>query len=158
MTTLAGIWELLAGRALAKDAAAERAAQASEFRLRAVPREDIHLFVKPLDNTRVVRLVDRKDSVASLGVATSVPLASLLLIALLLPGGYSLLASRQMAKLQREREQLTNTIRDLRGQQAALMSPRKLDEWAGTEYQSPKASAVIFAAPEGAYASLQQPR
>ena len=40
-----------------------------DYRLRALPREDIHLYVKPIDNTNVVRVVDKKDWMANIWVA-----------------------------------------------------------------------------------------
>ncbi len=91
MATFAGIWEwFIAGKAVAAHPAH------GEFRVRPLPKEDIHLFVKDFDNSRVARLVDTSDRMATFGVATTVPLVALLFIALLLPGGYNLLASRRI--------------------------------------------------------------
>jgi len=142
MATFAGIWEwFIAGKAVAAHPAH------GEFRVRPLPKEDIHLFVKDFDNSRVARLVDTSDRMATFGVATTVPLVALLFIALLLPGGYNLLASRRIDQLQKEREVLVNQIRGLKAEYSALVSPRNLDEWAGTQYETPKAQAVVYAPP-----------
>lgn len=126
-----------------------------DCRLRPLPKEEIYVFVKAIDNTKLVRVVDRKDWAASAGVAGSVVVASLLLIALLLPGGWSLLASHRMEQLKRERAQLVNELRDLRVKEAALKSPEKLEEYAGDRFVTPAATAVVFAAPtQGTVASL----
>lgn len=151
MATFAGIWEwFIAGKAAVGHAAP------GEFQVRPLPKEDIHLFVKDFDNTRVVRLVDTSDRVASFGIASTVPVVALLFIALLLPGGYNLLASRRLDQLQREREVLLNQIRGVKAEYSALVSPQNLDQWAGSQYETPKAQAVIYAPPsKDAQAKLQ---
>lgn len=146
MTSLAAIFDWLgAGRAVGR--VAEHGAEAGDYRLRALPREEIHLYVKAIDNAKVVRLVDKKDWAASMGMAGGVIISSLLLIALLLPGGYNLLASRRMETLKAERQQLVNELRVLRSEEAALLSPQNLDQWAGEKFVSPTAAAVVFAPP-----------
>ncbi len=126
-----------------------------DCRLRPLPKEEIYVFVKAIDNTKLVRVVDRKDWAASAGVAGSVVVASLLLIALLLPGGVSLLASHRMEQLKKERAVLVNELRDLRSKEAALKSPEKLEEYAGDRFVTPAATAVVFAPPaQGTVASL----
>jgi hypothetical protein len=154
MTSLAALFDwLAAGRTLGQTA--ERGSGVEDFRLRSLPKEEIHVFVKSIDNSKVVRLVDRKDWMASLGMAAGVLFASLLLIALLLPGGYSLLASRRMERLKAEREALTNELRVLRIREAALLSPSQLEQWAGSKFQNPTAASVVFAPPtKGTVASL----
>ncbi|MBI5087107.1 MAG: hypothetical protein HZB13_21225 [Acidobacteria bacterium] len=84
-------------------------------------------------------------------------MASLLLIALLLPGGYSLLASRRVEQLRAEREQLTNELRVLRSKEASLLSPRQLEQWAGRQFHNPTAASVVFAPPaKGTVAALDK--
>lgn len=134
---------------------AARGGRAADFRVRSLPKEEIHVYVKAIDNANVVRLVDNKDWRASAGMAGGVIAASLLLILLLLPGGYSLLASRRMEQLKSEREVLVNELRVLRSREAALLSPRQLEEWAGEKFVNPTAAAVVFAPPsKGTVASL----
>ena len=128
-------------------------------RLRPLPKEEIYVFVKAIDNTKLVRVVDRKDWAASAGVAGSVVVASLLLIGLLLPGGVSLLSSHRMEQLKKERAVLVNELRDLRAKEASLKSPEKLEEYAGDRFVTPPAGAVVFAPPARAtVASLGRKR
>lgn len=154
MTSLAALFDwLAAGKALS--GAAARRGNATDFRLRRLPKEEIHLYVKAIDNSTVVRLVDKKDWMASVGMAGGVLTASLLLIATLLPGGYTLLASHRMEQLKHDRDQMTNELRILRSKEAALMNPGNLEQWGGQDFTTPTAAAVIFAPPsKGAVASL----
>lgn len=145
MTSLAGLYDWLVA-----DKAAQRAegrSEAPDYRLRALPREDILLFVKEIDNDNLVQVRDRKDWAASVSMVAGVMVASLLVIALLLPGGYSLLASRRMNHLQQQREAMINQLRVLRVEEASLLSPRQVEQWAGDQYVAPPPSAVVHAAP-----------
>jgi len=105
----------------------------------------------------VIRLVDTTDSLRSAGMAAGVMIASVMLIALLMPGGFSLLASRQMGQLNAERDQLVNELRQVRSREAELLNPKQLEQWAGPHFQTPTAAAMIFAAPaQGTVASLRK--
>lgn len=156
MTSLAGLYDwLVAGKAAGK--AAVRRREGQDYRLRALPREEIHFYVKEIDNTRLVRLPDRRDTASSMALAGGVVLAAALIVLVLTPGGYSLLASRQMERLKTEREHLVNTLRELRVEEARLLSPVQMEQWAGEKFVEPAASAVVFAPPsEGTVASLNQ--
>jgi hypothetical protein len=145
MTSLAGLYDwLVAGKA---SAAADAAGAAPDYRLRALPREDILLFVKEIDNDHVVAVRDKRDWVASIAMAAGVLASSLLLISLLLPGGYALLASRRVDTLRQERETLVNQLRVLRVQEAALLSPRYVEASAGNRYVAPTARTVVHMSP-----------
>ncbi|WP_321472451.1 hypothetical protein [uncultured Paludibaculum sp.] len=154
MTSLAALFDwLAAGKAMSS--AAARRGNSTDFRLRQLPKEEIHLYVKSIDNSTVVRLVDKKDWLASVGMAGGVLTASLLLIATLLPGGYTLLAGHRMEQLKHDRDQMTNELRILRSKEASLLSPTQLEQWGGHDFSTPTAASVIFAPPsKGAVASL----
>jgi len=143
MATFGGLMEWLGASA----APARR--EKSDFRLRAVPREDILLFVKEIDNAAVVRVADRRETIASVGMAGGVIATSLLVIALLLPGTYSLVVSHQIEAQKQQRAQLMNTLRTVRTERARLESPAQVEQWAGVEYVAPAATAVLYAAPKG---------
>lgn len=143
MTNLAALFDWLA----AGNAAAQRRKPVNDCQMRTLPKEEIHLYVKFIDNTRVVRVVDRKDWAASVGMACGVVTASLLLIGLLLPGGYSLMASRRIEELRGEREQLVNHLKELRVREARMLSPEQLEQWAGGKFVDPPASSVVYALP-----------
>lgn len=155
MTTLGALFGwLTAGKAAS---GALGGGRRGSYRLRPLPKEEIYVFVKAIDNTKLVRVVDQKDWAASAGVAGSVVVASLLLIGLLLPGGVNLLVGHRMEALKKERAVLVNELRELRAKEAGLKSPDKLDEYAGDQFVTPAASAVVFAAPaRGTVAALKR--
>lgn len=156
MTSLAALFDWLAA-GTPEGRAASRNGNGTDFRLRTLPKEDIHVFVKSIDNSTVIRLVDNRDWLKSAGMAVGVLLASVMLIALLMPGGFSLLASRQIGQLNNERDQLVNELRQVRTREAELLNPKQLEEWAGQKFHNPAASAMIFAPPaQGTVASLQK--
>jgi len=156
MTSLAALFDWLAA-GTPEGRAASRNSNGTDFRLRTLPKEDIHVFIKTIDNSTVIRLVDKQDSLRSAGMAAGVMIASVMLIALLMPGGFSLLASRQMGQLNSERDQLINELRQVRSREAELLNPRQLEQWAGPNFHTPTAAAIIFAAPaQGTVASLRK--
>lgn len=143
MATLGGLMEWLG----AAKAPARR--EKSDFRLRALPREDILLFVKEIDQAGVVRVADGKETLANVGMAGGVLMTSVLVIALLLPGTYSMVVSHRIEELKQERAQLVNTLRQKRAERARLESPAQVEQWAGEEFIAPAANAVLYAAPGG---------
>jgi hypothetical protein len=146
MTSLAGLYEwLVAGKA--GEHTAENGRGPEEFRLRELPREDIHLHIKAIDNTKVVRVVDKKDWFASLGMSIGVLSVSVLLIALMLPGGYALLASHRIEQLKAQRLELRNQLNVLRSEEAKVLSPGQMEQWAGEKFIDPPAHAVVFTTP-----------
>lgn len=147
MTSLAALFDwLAAGKAVQR--ARVGGSQASA-RLRALPKEEIHLYVKPVDNSRVVRLVDKRDWLQTIGMTCTALTVTVLAIALLLPGGYNLLMSRKVELLKAQRDTRINALRQLRSEEAALLSPAQLQMWGGEKFVAPTAASVIFAPPTG---------
>ena len=147
MTSLAGLYDwLVAGKAAS---GAEASGEAPDYRLRALPREDILLFVKEIDNDHVVPVRDTRDWFASLTMVAGVLVTSLLLISLLLPGAYALLASRRLDTLRQEREVMINRLRILRVEEAKMLSPRHLEEQARDRFVAPMVGSVVHAASVG---------
>ena len=157
MTSMAALFDwLAAGNPEGRETL--RSGNGMDFRLRTLPKEDIHVFSKSIDNSTVIRLVDQADWLQSAAMAFGVMLASVMLIALLMPGGFSLLASRRVGQLNTEREQLVNELRQMRVREAQLLDPKQLDQWAGEKFHNPVAAAVIFAPPsKTVMASLHKP-
>ena len=145
MTNLAAIYDRLSERTFGRSVAERR--DGDDFRLRALPKEDIQLFVKKIDNTRIVRVVDRKDWLASVSMSVGVLAAAMALILLLVPGGYSLLASRSMEKLREERMQLNNELQMVRVREAQFRNAKTLKNWERRQFVEPAATAVVFAPP-----------
>src|SRR5271157_5378912 len=116
-----------------------------DYRLRALPREDIHLYVKPIDNTNVVRVVDKKDWMANIWVAGSALLGSLIVSALVGPTCYGLLASGRVEYLKEEQARLQTQVLELRAQESRLLNPKNVEAWAGKRFAPPTAEQVIYA-------------
>lgn len=155
MTSLGALFDWFA--ADREFAAAEGRRDHMDARLRALPREEIHLFVKSIDNSNVSCLVDKKEWAANAIAVSSALLASLLIIALLFPSTYSLVLGYHIEQLKQDRAALINDLRELRSVEAALKSTSQLEEYAGERFQAPPASAIVFAPPaKAAVASLER--
>lgn len=143
MTRLGALYDwLVAGKA--RTAAAAGGGDAWDFRRRRLPREELLVWTKAIDNSRVALQVDRKDWLASMGMAVGVIASSVALIALLVPGGVILLSNHRIEQMRRERAAMVNELRELRGAEAALKSPQNLERWS-ENYVTPSARAMVYA-------------
>jgi hypothetical protein len=138
--------------------AAAAAAAADPYLLRALPNEDVYLFVKrDFENARVVRAVDPAAGGTCWRAIAVTGLAALMLIALLLPGAYRLLAGYRIHQLQIEREVLIKERAALQLEEARLLNPARLEELARIqEFIDPAPERVQHLAPKGEVASLNQ--
>ena len=78
--------------------------------LRALPNEDVHFFVKKFDNARVVREVDSAARVSCWKTIGGAFVAALLLIGLLIPSAYNLLAGYRLHQLKAEQLRLETDL------------------------------------------------
>jgi len=92
MRSLAAVYDWLGGGQAGRTAGPETGT--TRLPSAGTAREDIHLYVKTIDNTNVVRVVDKKDWTANIWAAGSALLGSLIVSALVGPSCYGLLASR----------------------------------------------------------------
>ena len=76
------------------------------YHLRSLPGEEIHLYVKNIDNTKIIRVVDKKDWATSISVTGAALVCSLVVSAMVGPSCYGMLASRRMEFLREERARL----------------------------------------------------
>ena len=119
-----------------------------DFRLRALPNEDVYLFVKSIDNSRVVRKADPQAGSAKCRLIAGSVAAALLVVALLLPSAYSMLAGRDLQRLSAEQSQLRREIKVLDATEAQLVNPRRIEELAARlHYEDPPADHVIYLQP-----------
>lgn len=121
--------------------------EGADYRLRALPREEILLYVKEIDNRQAERRSNPKETMASTGIAAGVVAFSLLAILMLLPGTYSVLVSHQMETLKQDRAELVNTLREVRAERARMESPEQVETWAQKEFVVPAANAVLYTGP-----------
>jgi hypothetical protein len=99
-------------------------------RVRAFANEDIYFWVKRIENGRVVRRADPAASGMCWKLIGTAGAAAVLLIAVLLPSAYGLLAGYQIQNLQDESLRLTNQLSSLELDEAKLLSPARLEELA----------------------------
>jgi hypothetical protein len=130
----------------------EQAAQArmemrnpSGAALRAFANEDIYFFVKRIDNTRVVREADPKARGTCWKLIGSVVSAVVLLIFVLLPSAYGLLAGYQIQTLRQDGANLATEQASLELAEAKLLSPARMEQLAREqEFIDPPAQKVVY--------------
>jgi hypothetical protein len=103
---------------------------ADPYRLRAIPNEDVYFFVKSIDNTRVVREADPAALARCWKTIAFGSCGAVLLISLILPGAYNMLAGYQIQALHEQRQHLTRERAALEMEEASLVSAERLQELA----------------------------
>jgi cell division protein FtsL len=101
-------------------------------RLRALPNEDVYLFVKRIDNSTVERAIDpaaRRARSHSVLVGFT---AAVLVIAGLVPVAYNTLAGFTLQSLRQEQEQLKQERTMLDASEASLLSYDRLEKLAAS--------------------------
>jgi len=113
--------------------------------VRAFANEDIYFFVKRIDNSRVVRQTDPKAGGVCWKMIGSVGAAALLLIGVLLPSAYGLLAGYQIQSLRGEAQRLASEQASLELQEAKLVSPARMEQLARQQqFIDPEPEKVVY--------------
>jgi cell division protein FtsL len=99
-------------------------------RIRSFANEDILFYVKRIDNSGVVRAADPASRTRALKLAASMFGAAVLLIGVLLPGAYGLMAGYQIQSLERKHQVLTTEQASLELEESKLLSPARMEELA----------------------------
>jgi hypothetical protein len=105
-------------------------AAGESMRVRPFANEDIFLWTRPVDNTRVVRKADPAASFLCWKLIGTCFAAAVLLVAVLLPSAYSLMAGYQIEQLKEEGLKLSNELSSLELEQTSLVSPQRMEELA----------------------------
>ena len=108
----------------------ERLDGTKKTRLRPIANEDLYLFVKAIDNSRVVRQADpqaRWSVVKFIGSSFCVALA---LVVLMLPHAWGLMANYQIEALRQEHKKLIEERNALEVEEASLTSTERLLKYA----------------------------
>jgi hypothetical protein len=114
-------------------------------RLRNFANEDIYFHIKRIDNTGVVRVADPQASGVCWKAIGSVGAVVVLLIGVLLPGGYGLLAGYQIQSMRKEGQRLANEQASLELQEAQLLSPARMEELARIQqFIDPAPQRVVY--------------
>lgn len=103
---------------------------ARKHRLRPIPNEDLFLFVKTIDNSRVVRQADPQARWSVLKFIGSSFAVAVVLVALMLPHAWGVMANYQIEALKQEQRQLAEERDSLEVEEAALTSTERLLEHA----------------------------
>ena len=113
--------------------------------VRAFANEDIYFFVKRIDNSRVVRQTDPQAGGVCWKMIGSVGAAALLLIGVLLPSAYGLLAGYQIQSLRGEAQRLASEQASLELQEAKLVSPARMEQLARQQqFIDPEPAKVVY--------------
>lgn len=102
----------------------------SDFGLRSLPNEDVFLYVKPFDNSHIVREADPGEGRMCWKAFGGTVASALFLIGLLLPTAYKWVAGHQLEQLQRERAALEKRRGELALEISQLRSMPRLMELA----------------------------
>ncbi|MGH9559123.1 MAG: hypothetical protein ACRD30_07770, partial [Bryobacteraceae bacterium] len=113
--------------------------------IRPFANEDIFFFVKRIDNSGVRRLSDSADRSAAWKLVGSAAMAVVLLIGVLLPGAYSLMAGYQIQSLKQEADRLASERISLEIQESQLVSPARMEELARQQqFIDPPSQKVVY--------------
>jgi hypothetical protein len=114
--------------------------------LRSLPNEDIYLYVKEIDNTRVVRQPNPREGRAAWKMVGGGSIAAALLISVLIPSAYGVLAGYKVQALRQERDALLREKATLELEESALVSPERLAELALKQQMvTPPPQAIVYA-------------
>ncbi|MEO8127596.1 MAG: hypothetical protein ABJF23_03650 [Bryobacteraceae bacterium] len=150
MATLANIFNQFMDASRVAEAAqtVSSRAMSDDFKLRSLPNEDVYFFVKKIDNSRVVRQADPTASRRSWKVLGASCVSAAMLIGMLLPSAYGLLANYQLHTLQAENQRLITERGKLDLEEAKLVSPERLARLAvDQEFEDPKSENVVYLTP-----------
>ena len=149
MATLANILNKMPFHKFFSPSATRTAEQAraarGDCRVPTFANDDIYFYVKRIDNSRVVRAQDPTAGGACWKMIGSVVAAAVLLVAVLLPSAYSLLAGYQVQALRQEAQNLESEYAALELQEASLLSPARMEELARIqEFVDPAPDKVVY--------------
>jgi len=140
-----------AARATSPDARDER------FKVRRIPNENIYFYAKTIDNSRVVRERDPKTRGAQWRLMVATLGGAALLITVLLPSAYTFIAGHELQDLRQKRDQLLADRRRLEVEEAKLLTPARLEQYAENQRLTDPGNKVVFLSGEksGQEASLR---
>ena len=117
----------------------------SQYMVRAIPNDDVYFYAKTIDNSHVVRQVDPGARRAAWKVIGTTLGGAMLLMTLLLPSLYGLLAGYQLEALRAEHQKLENERATLELKEAKLVSPERLEALAKMQqFIDPAPESVVY--------------
>jgi hypothetical protein len=128
------------------------------FELRALPQEDVFFYCKKIDNSRLVREPDPKARGACWSAIGAACVVLALFTGVLAPSVANTFAGYRLESLRAEERRLLDERRALELQEAALLSPERLEKLAkGQNLVTPASGQVIHldSKPDGAVAMVK---
>lgn len=114
-------------------------------RIRSFANEDILFYVKRIDNSGVVRAADPASRSRALKLTGSMFGAAVLLIGILLPGAYGLMAGYHIQSLERENQRLAAEQASLELEESKLLSPARMEQLAREQqFVDPAPQKVVY--------------
>ncbi|MEN6535141.1 MAG: hypothetical protein ABFD60_16440 [Bryobacteraceae bacterium] len=120
----------VAAEAGVSTAADVRRVRLEAYRLRALPNEDVYFYRKAIDNSRLVRESNPQANARCFRVIATTSALTLLLLVLLWPKAYGIIAGYQIESLKSQQQKLLVEQRALEIKEATLLSPERLEEMA----------------------------
>ena|SRR5438270_5386855 len=147
MATLATIFDRFTAAKIAEQIAPRaRVLEAEDpFEVPSFPNEDVYFYVKRIDNSRVLRETDPAARKACWRVIGYAIVVAMLVIGLLLPTLYELMAGYRTEALRQERERLQLDRAALELAETRLVSPARLEELARMQrFVDPAPENVVY--------------
>lgn len=137
--------EAPAGPAQAPDTtrSARPRAERDPYALRALPHEDILLFCKKIDNSRLVREADPQARGACWSVIGAACVVLLIVTSASVPYVAATLAGYKLETLRTEERRLLDERRNLDLEEAKLLRPERLDQIAKDKHLYPPAAGQL---------------
>ncbi len=119
--------------------------QEDPFQVPTFPNEDVYFYIKRIDNSHVLREVDPAARRAQWKLIGSSLTIAALVICLLLPGLYSLVAGYRLEALRQEKDRLMLDRATLEYQESKLLDPARLEELAKLQqFVDPAPTKVVY--------------
>lgn len=124
------------------------ARQSDPYLLRALPYDDVYLYCKKIDNSQLVREADPEAGRKCWRAATAMFAGAIFIMILALPEALGMMAGYQIHTLERGRTQLLQERSRLLAEEAALVSPQRLQELArDMRMVDPDSAHVVYLNP-----------
>lgn len=124
MATLAWLFEKKASRSASAPSRSRKVQD--QYYLRPMPNEDIHVFVKKIDNTRVVREQDPQANASAWKTISMTCLAALIVVGMIVPIANSYLAGYAVTEMEKQNSQMKAQLARLSVRESELTSVEAL--------------------------------
>jgi hypothetical protein len=115
------------------------------FEVPAFPNEDVYFYIKRINNAHVLREADPAARRACWKLIGSSLVIAALVIGLLLPGLYGLVAGYRLEALRQEQNRLNLDRATLEYQESKLLDPARLEELAKMQqFVDPEPTKVVY--------------